>query len=158
MWLRRKVAMDFTEDQILRYSRHILLPEVGGDGQEKILNAKVALVGAGGLGSPVGYYLAAAGVGTIGVIDNDIVELSNLQRQIAHSTKSLGKYKVESAKSTFEALNPDVKVIGIKERLVKENIVSLIKAYDIIVDCSDNFATRYLVNDACVLTRKPLVS
>ncbi|MGO9611815.1 MAG: HesA/MoeB/ThiF family protein [Dissulfurispiraceae bacterium] len=150
--------MEFTKEQLHRYSRHIILPEVGVEGQKKFLSAKVFIVGAGGLGSPVGYYLAAAGVGTIGIIDDDIVELSNLQRQIAHNTKSLGKYKVDSAKATFEKLNPDVEVIGIKERLVKENIVSLIKAYDIIVDCSDNFATRYLVNDACVLTRKPLVS
>src|SRR5208337_246911 len=149
MWLRRKVAMDFTEDQILRYSRHILIPEVGGDGQEKILNAKVALVGAGGLGSPVGYYLAEAGVGTIGVIDNDRVEISNLQRQIAHSTKTLGMLKVESAKATFEALNPDVNVIGIAERLSKDTIMNFIRDYDIVVDGSDNFPTRYLVNDAC---------
>lgn len=150
--------MDFTEDQIQRYSRHIILPEVGGKGQKKILQAKVFIVGAGGLGCPVGYYLAAAGVGTIAMVDNDIVELSNLQRQIAHSTKTLGIYKVDSAKATFESLNPDVNVIGIKERISKDNIKDLMKDYDIVVDGSDNFPTRYLVNDACVMLKKPLVS
>lgn len=150
--------MEFTEDQLQRYSRHIILPEVGGKGQKKILNAKVFIVGAGGLGCPVGYYLAAAGVGTIGMIDNDTVELSNLQRQIAHNTKKLGVHKVDSAKETFEALNPDVKVIGIKDRISKDNIMDLIKEYDIVVDGSDNFPTRYLVNDACVMLKKPLVS
>src|SRR3989304_8629592 len=150
--------MDFTEDQLQRYSRHIILPEVGGKGQKKILQAKVFIIGAGGLGCPVGYYLAAAGVGTIGMIDNDSVELSNLQRQIAHNTQRLGVPKVESAKATFEALNPDVKVIGLKERITKDNIKDLIKDYDVVVDGSDNFPTRYLVNDACVMLKKPLVS
>jgi adenylyltransferase/sulfurtransferase len=150
--------MEFTEEQLQRYSRHILLPEVGGKGQKKLLAAKVFIVGAGGLGCPVGYYLAAAGVGTIGIIDNDRVEISNLQRQIAHSTKTLGMLKVESAKATFEALNPDVNVIGISERLSKDTIMNLIKDYDIVVDGSDNFPTRYLVNDACVMMKKPLVS
>ncbi len=150
--------MEFTEDQLQRYSRHILLPEVGGKGQKKLLAAKVFIIGAGGLGCPVGYYLAAAGVGTIGIIDNDRVEMSNLQRQIAHSTKTLGMLKVESAKATFEALNPDVNVIGIAERLSKDTIMNLIRDYDIVVDGSDNFPTRYLVNDACVLMKKPLVS
>ncbi len=150
--------MEFTEDQLQRYSRHILLPEVGGKGQKKLLAAKVFIIGAGGLGSPVGYYLAAAGVGTLGIIDNDRVEMSNLQRQIAHSTRTLGMLKVESAKATFEALNPDVNVIGIAERLSKDTIMNLIKDYDIVVDGSDNFPTRYLVNDACVLMKKPLVS
>ncbi|HCZ11336.1 MAG TPA: adenylyltransferase [Nitrospiraceae bacterium] len=150
--------MEFTDDQLQRYSRHIILPEVGGKGQKKILNAKVFIVGAGGLGCPVGYYLAAAGVGTIGMIDNDTVELSNLQRQIAHNTKRLGVYKVDSAKETFESLNPDVTVVGIKDRISKDNILDLIKDYDIVVDGSDNFPTRYLVNDACVMLKKPLVS
>ncbi|MEK7331824.1 MAG: ThiF family adenylyltransferase, partial [Nitrospirota bacterium] len=143
--------VDFTEDQLQRYSRHIILPEVGGKGQRKLLGAKVFIVGAGGLGCPVGYYLTAAGVGTLGIIDNDSVELSNLQRQIAHSTKTIGMYKIDSAKATFEALNPDVSVIGIKERISKDNILDLIKGYDIVVDGSDNFPTRYLVNDACVM-------
>lgn len=150
--------MDFTEEQLERYNRHIILPEVGAKGQKKLLDAKVFLVGAGGLGCPVGYYLAAAGVGTIALVDNDTVELSNLQRQIAHSTKTVGKYKADSAKATFEALNPDVTVVGIKERLSKDNIMDLIRDYDIVVDGSDNFPTRYLVNDACVLAKKPLVS
>ncbi|MEK6581112.1 MAG: molybdopterin-synthase adenylyltransferase MoeB [Nitrospirota bacterium] len=150
--------VDFTEDQLQRYSRHIILPEVGGKGQRKLLGAKVFIVGAGGLGCPVGYYLTAAGVGTLGIIDNDSVELSNLQRQIAHSTKTIGMYKIDSAKATFEALNPDVRVIGIKERISKDNILDLIRDYDIVVDGSDNFPTRYLVNDACVMAKKPLVS
>lgn len=149
---------EFTEDQLQRYSRHIILPEVGGKGQKKLLAAKVFIIGAGGLGCPVGYYLTAAGVGTLGIIDNDSVELSNLQRQIAHSTKTIGMYKIDSAKATFEALNPDVRVIGSKERISKDNILDLIKDYDIVVDGSDNFPTRYLVNDACVMAKKPLVS
>jgi len=150
--------MEFTEDQLQRYSRHIILPEVGKEGQKKITNAKVFIVGAGGLGSPVGYYLTAAGVGKIAMVDNDEVELSNLQRQIAHSVKTLGKPKVESAKTTFESLNPDVTIIAIKQRLTKYNILDLIKDYDIVVDCSDNFATRFLVNDACIMEKKPLIT
>jgi molybdopterin/thiamine biosynthesis adenylyltransferase len=150
--------MDFTDDQLLRYSRHIILPEVGGKGQAKIANAKVFIVGAGGLGCPVGYYLTAAGVGTIALVDNDTVEMSNLQRQIAHSVKTIGMPKVESAKMTFEALNPDVNIVAIQKRMTKDDIVELIKDYDIVVDGSDNFPTRYLVNDACFMTKKPLVS
>lgn len=150
--------MEFTEDQILRYSRHIILPEVGGEGQEKLLNARVVLVGSGGLGSPVGYYLAAAGVGTIGVIDNDRVEMSNLQRQIAHNTGRIGVYKADSAKETYETLNHDVRVVTHKERLTAKNIKDIIKDYDIVVDGSDNFPTRYLVNDACVMLNKTLIS
>ncbi|MBV6340737.1 molybdopterin-synthase adenylyltransferase MoeB [Candidatus Magnetobacterium casense] len=150
--------MDFTEDQVLRYSRHIILPEIGGKGQAKIAAAKVFLVGAGGLGSPVGYFLTAAGVGRIAIIDDDHVELSNLQRQIAHSTKTLGMPKVQSAKETFNALNPEVEIVALKQRLTRDNILELIKDYDIVVDGSDNFPTRYLVNDACVMAGKPLVS
>ncbi|OGW41287.1 MAG: adenylyltransferase [Nitrospirae bacterium RBG_13_39_12] len=150
--------MEFTEEQLQRYNRHIILPEVGEEGQLKIAKAKVFIVGAGGLGSPVGYYLTAAGVGTIAIIDNDDVELSNLQRQIAHSIKTLGKPKVESAKTTFEALNPDVNVVPIKKRLTKHNIIDLIKDFDIVVDCSDNFPTRFLVNDACIMAKKPLIT
>lgn len=142
----------------MRYSRHIILPEVGGKGQAKIADAKVFIVGAGGLGCPVGYYLTAAGVGTIGIIDNDTVELSNLQRQIAHSVNTIGMAKVESAKKTFEALNPDVNIVAIQDRISKDNIMNLIKDYDIVVDGSDNFPTRYLINDACVMAGKPLVS
>lgn len=150
--------MEFTEEQLLRYSRHIILPEVGGKGQKKISKAKVFIAGAGGLGCSVGYYLAAAGVGTIAMVDNDEVELSNLQRQIAHSIRAVGVNKAESAKKTFEALNSDVKVIAIKERLNSKNILDLIKDYDIVVDGTDNFPTRYLINDACVMLKKPLVS
>jgi len=150
--------MDFTEEQLKRYSRHIILPEVGGKGQKKFLQAKVLIVGAGGLGCPVGYYLAAAGVGTIGLVDSDAVELSNLQRQIAHSVKTLNMNKAESAKQTFEALNPDVNIITIKERLTSQNAFDIMKDYDIIVDGTDNFPTRYLINDACVMLKKPLVS
>jgi adenylyltransferase/sulfurtransferase len=150
--------MEFTEDQIQRFSRHIILPEVGGKGQAKIFAAKVFIIGAGGLGSPVGYYLTAAGVGTIAMIDNDNVELSNLQRQIAHSTNTIGMPKVESAKKTFQALNPDVKIVAIKDRITRNNIFDLIRGYDIVIDGSDNFPTRYLINDACVLAGKPLVS
>jgi adenylyltransferase/sulfurtransferase len=150
--------MDFTDDQLQRYSRHIILPEVGGKGQAKIAAAKVIIVGAGGLGCPVGYYLTAAGVGTIALIDNDIVEMSNLQRQIAHNVHTIGMPKVESAQKTFTALNPDVRIVPLRVRISKENILNLIKDYDIVVDGSDNFPTRYLVNDACVMARKPLVS
>lgn len=150
--------MDFTDEQLHRYSRHIILPEVGGKGQQKMLNAKVFLVGAGGLGCPVGYYLAAAGIGTIGVVDDDEVEISNLQRQIAHSTATIGHPKVQSLKATLEGLNPDVDVRGMQMRLNKDNILDIIKEYDVVVDGSDNFPTRYLVNDACVMLGKPLVS
>ncbi len=150
--------MEFTEELLQRYSRHIILPEVGGKGQKKISSAKVFIIGAGGLGCPVGYYLAAAGVGTIALIDNDNVELSNLQRQIAHSVKTLGVNKADSARKTFEELNPEVRVVAIKERINNKNILGLIKDYDVVVDGSDNFPTRYLVNDACVMSKKPLVS
>lgn len=150
--------MDFTDEQVLRYSRHIILPEVGGKGQTKIAEAKVFIVGAGGLGCPVGYYLTAAGVGTIAMIDNDTVEISNLQRQIAHSMNTLGMPKVESARKTFESLNPDVNIVALRKRISKDDILDLISDYDIVVDGSDNFPTRYLVNDACVMAGKPLVS
>jgi adenylyltransferase/sulfurtransferase len=154
----REGVMEFTDDQIHRYSRHIILPEVGGKGQKKLLASRVFIVGAGGLGCPVGYYLAAAGVGALGIVDNDDVELSNLQRQIAHNVNTLGKPKVESVKKTFENLNPDVNVNAMKERITRDNIMDLIKDYDVVVDGSDNFPTRYLINDACVMLGKPLVS
>lgn len=148
--------LDFTEEEIRRYSRHILLPEVGGKGQKRINRARVLLVGAGGLGAPVGYYLAAAGVGKLGIVDPDQVELSNLQRQIVHSTEDLGKNKAASARETLLALNPGIEVITYQERLTSENIFDILEDYEIVVDGSDNFPTRYLANDACVLTRKPL--
>src|SRR6478672_746357 len=147
----------YTPDQLIRYSRHFLLPEVGEDGQAKLLQAKVLMVGAGGLGSPAAYYLAAAGVGTLGVIDNDVVDISNLQRQILHTNDRVGMPKVESAQKTLQALNPDIKVIPYQAKLTSENILDILQDYDMIVDGCDNFPTRYLVNDACVLTKKPNV-
>lgn len=147
----------FTPEQITRYSRHFLLPEVGEEGQAKLLKAKVLLVGAGGLGSPSAYYLAAAGVGTLGIVDNDVVDLSNLQRQILHTNDRVGMPKTESAQLTLQGLNPDVRVIPYQEKLTSENIMEIIKDYDVIVDGCDNFPTRYLVNDACVLADKPNV-
>jgi len=146
----------FTEQQIERYSRHIILSEVGGAGQRKLLEARVLVVGAGGLGSPVGLYLAAAGVGTIGVVDSDVVDLSNLQRQVLHCTSDLGRSKCISAREKMEAVNPDIRVIAHELRLTSENILGIIADYDIVADGSDNFPTRYLVNDACVMAGKPL--
>ncbi len=143
------------EEQIRRYSRHTILAEVGKKGQQKLLDSKVLCVGAGGLGSPTIQYLAAAGVGTLGVVDDDVVDLSNLQRQVIHGG-NLDKPKVLSAAGFVERLNPDVKVIPYETRLDAGNIMDIIKEYDIVVDCSDNFATRYMVNDACVLSKTPL--
>ena len=150
--------MDFSEAQVERYARHIVLEEVGGVGQAKLLEARVLLIGAGGLGSPLLMYLAAAGVGTIGVVDDDTVSLSNLQRQIAHTTARIGTPKTESARETVAALNPDVTVVPHRERLTPDNAARLISAYDLVADGSDNFATRFLANDACYLAQKPLVS
>lgn len=149
---------NFTEEQIKRYARHIILPEVGGKGQEKLLNSKVLVIGAGGLGSPAILYLAAAGVGTIGIVDFDVVDFSNLQRQVIHNTERVGTPKVESAKKTVEMLNPDVKVITYNTRISKENIMDIIKDYDVVLDGTDNFPTRFLINDACYFAGKPLVS
>jgi molybdopterin/thiamine biosynthesis adenylyltransferase len=147
----------FTNDQIYRYSRHIILPDVGGVGQKKLLNAKVLLVGAGGLGSPAAMYLAAAGVGTLGLVDYDRVDLSNLQRQLLHRTKDVGRPKLDSAQETLNALNPDVHVVKHPVVLTSENVMDIIRDYDIVVNGTDNFPTRYLVNDACVFAAKPLV-
>ena len=146
------------DDQILRYSRHILLPQVGGVGQAKLLAAAVLVVGAGGLGSAVLHYLAAAGIGRIGIVDDDTVDLSNLQRQVIHDMGSLGRRKVDSAAARVSALNPDVAVEPVPARLTAETAPDLVAAYDIVVDGSDNFATRYLLNDVCFATRRPLVS
>jgi molybdopterin/thiamine biosynthesis adenylyltransferase/rhodanese-related sulfurtransferase len=141
-----------------RYSRHLLIPEVGEEGQLKLLDSKVLLIGAGGLGSPASLYLAAAGVGRIGIVDADVVDESNLQRQIVHSTESLGEPKVESAKRAVEALNPDVEVVAYKERLTSENIERILAdGWDVIVDGDDNFPTRYLVNDASIWHKIPVV-
>lgn len=149
--------MSLTQDEILRYSRHLIMPEVGVDGQEKLKAAKVFLIGTGGLGSPVAMYLTAAGVGTLGLIDFDVVDFSNLQRQIIHSTANVNVPKVESAKKRLHEINPNVTIHTYNEMLTKDNIMRLIKDYDIIVDGTDNFQTRYLVNDACVFTKKPFV-
>ncbi len=148
--------MALNEKQIERYSRQIILPNVGGKGQEKLLSAKVLIIGAGGLGSPAALYLASAGIGTIGIADSDKVELNNLQRQIIHSLKDVGAPKVVSARGKINAINDDVKVVTYHLRVTSENILEIIRDYDIIVDGSDNFPTRYLVNDACVLAKKPL--
>ncbi len=147
----------FTNDQIYRYSRHIILPDIGGAGQKKLLGAKVLLIGAGGLGSPAAMYLAAAGVGTLGLVDFDRVDLSNLQRQLLHRTKDVGRPKLESAQDTINALNPDVKVIKHETVLHSSNVMDIIKDYDVVLNGTDNFPTRYLVNDACVFASKPLV-
>jgi len=147
-----------TPEQRDRYSRHTLLPEVGVDGQLKMLDARVLLLGAGGLGAPTALYLAAAGIGTIGLVDDDVVDASNLQRQVIHSTERIGTPKTESARLTIEALNPDVKVVEHRMRLDASNILGVLEDYDVIVDGADNFPTRYLLNDASVRLRKPVVS
>ncbi|MCU1456843.1 MAG: dinucleotide-utilizing enzyme [Actinomycetia bacterium] len=146
-----------TPEQRDRYGRHILLPEVGEEGQQKLLDSKVLLLGAGGLGSPAALYLAAAGVGTIGIIDMDVVDASNLQRQILHNLERIGDRKVDSAKKTLTALNPDVDVVTYDVRLGADNVLDIIDGYDVIVDGTDNFPTRYLVNDASLLKRIPVV-
>jgi len=151
-------SMSFDDDQLERYARHIVLKEIGGPGQQKLLAAKVLVIGAGGLGSPLLLYLAAAGVGTIGVVDNDIVALSNLQRQVVHNTKAVGTPKVDSAAATIGRINPDTKVIRHEMRLTAANAQELISQYDIVADGCDNFPTRFLVNDACYFAKVPLVS
>jgi len=150
-------ALSFTEEQIRRYSRHIILPEVGGMGQRKLLNSKVLLIGAGGLGSPAALYLAAAGVGTLGIVDFDVVDLSNLQRQILHHVHDIGRPKVQSAVETIADLNPDVKVVPYNQALTSENVKQIFAEYDVIVNGCDNFPTRYLANDACFFLNKPMV-
>jgi len=143
-----------TTDQIQRYSRHFLLNQVGDKGQRRLLRGKVLLIGAGGLGSPTALYLAAAGVGTLGLMDGDVVDITNLQRQVLHTTADVGKPKVESGTRTLKALNPDVNVIPLATRITVDNVMDVIKDYDLVVDGSDNFETRYLVNDACYLAGK----
>ena len=150
--------LDFSEDEIARYSRHILLDEVGGTGQAKLRAARVLIVGAGGLGSPVLLYLAASGVGTIGLIDDDRVDLSNLQRQLAHTTDRVGAPKVESAAAAARAINPAVRIEAHATRLDPGNALDLVSRYDLVCDGSDNFPTRFLVADACALGRRTLVS
>ncbi len=146
-----------TAEQRARYSRHILLPEIGEQGQMKLLESRVLIIGAGGLGSPAALYLAAAGVGTIGIVDFDVVDASNLQRQILHNVDRIGQPKVDSARETLTALNPDVKVVTYNERLSADNVLDIFAEYDVIVDGADNFPTRYLVNDAALHLRKPVV-
>ena len=150
--------MPLTDAQIERYARHIVLHEIGGPGQQKLLQARVLVIGAGGLGSPCALYLAAAGVGTIGVIDDDVVALSNLQRQILHPTSAIGARKVLSARDSLLRLNPDVTIVTHDARLTADNALDIISSYDLVADGCDNFATRFLVNDACYFARKPLVS
>lgn len=144
-------------EQMERYSRHFMLAQVGEAGQKKLLRSKVLLIGAGGLGSPAALYLAAAGVGTLGIIDNDVVDLTNLHRQVIHGTKDVGRPKVESARETIADINPDVRVVPYHARLTVENVEEIIRDYDVILDGSDNFDTKYLLNDACFLAGKPLV-
>jgi adenylyltransferase/sulfurtransferase len=150
--------MELTDAQIQRYSRHIILPEVGGKGQKKLSKARMLIIGAGGLGSPAALYLAAAGVGTLGLVDGDVVDLSNLQRQILHTTATLGQPKVESGRQMLAALNPEVTVKTYQENLSADNIMRFLPEYDVILDGSDNFSTRFLVNDACYFAKKTLIS
>jgi molybdopterin/thiamine biosynthesis adenylyltransferase/rhodanese-related sulfurtransferase len=147
----------FSQDELTRYSRHFVIPEVGEKGQARLLDSKVLLLGAGALGSPVALYLAAAGVGTLGLVDFDVVDLSNLQRQIIHTVDRIGTPKTESAQKQIAAINPGIKVLRHDVRLTSENVMEIIKPYDVVVNCGDNFPTRYLINDACVFSKKPLV-
>lgn len=150
--------MALNDDQLERYARHIILKEVGGPGQQKLMSAKVLVIGAGGLGSPLLMYLAAAGVGTLGIVDDDFVTLSNLQRQIIHQTNALEKTKTESAQNTLKEINPEINTILHQERLEKSNAEKIISQYDIVADGCDNFTTRFLVNDTCLKLKKPLIS
>ncbi len=150
--------MELTDTQIERYSRHIILPEVGGKGQKKLSRAKILIIGAGGLGSPAALYLAAAGVGTLGLVDGDVVDLSNLQRQILHTTATVGVPKVESGRQMLAALNPEVTIKTYQENIAADNILRFLPDYDIVLDGSDNFTTRFLVNDACFFAKKTLIS
>ncbi len=149
--------MELNDEQFHRYARHLILDEVGEEGQEKLLESRVLVVGAGGLGSPVAVYLALAGVGTIGIVDFDVVDLSNLQRQILHQTEDVGRPKVESARETLLKYNPDINVVTHAAPLTSDNALEIIGQYDIVVNGADTFQARYLVNDACVLLKKPLV-
>ncbi len=152
-----ELPFTMTKDQQIRYSRHTMLPEVGEAGQVKLLKSRVLCLGAGGLGAPSSVYLAAAGVGTVGLVDDDVVDLSNLQRQIIHAQERIGMPKVESAQKTLNGLNPDVKIVPLKMRLSSDNVLDVIKDYDVIVDGADNFPTRYLLNDAALKLGKPVI-
>jgi sulfur-carrier protein adenylyltransferase/sulfurtransferase len=155
--LTTSAPAQLSKDEILRYSRHLIMPEVGMDGQLKLKRAKVLCIGAGGLGSPLALYLAAAGVGRLGIVDFDVVDFTNLQRQIIHDTSDVGRLKIESAKDTIADINPNVEVVAHETRLTSENALDIFRDYDIVADGTDNFPTRYLVNDACVLLGKPNV-
>ena len=146
------------DEQLLRYSRHILLPDIGIEGQQKLHDAHALIIGAGGLGSPVALYLAASGVGTLTLVDDDTVDLTNLQRQIIHRTSSVGMPKVDSARASLGEINPDVRVTALNERADRKRLLELVAQADIVIDCSDNFATRYALNQACVELKKPFVS
>ncbi|MBQ9014490.1 MAG: thiazole biosynthesis adenylyltransferase ThiF [Firmicutes bacterium] len=148
--------MAFTNEQLERYSRHIILKEIGVKGQKKLMEARVLIIGAGGLGAPAALYLAAAGVGTIGIADADVVDLSNLQRQVIHTTDDIGKQKVESAAETMRAINPEITVNTYHQFVTSRNILDLIREYDFVLDGTDNFAAKFLINDACVMAGKPL--
>src|SRR5512133_4318393 len=150
-------AVTLNNDEILRYSRHLIMPEVGVEGQQKLKAARVLCIGTGGLGSPLALYLAAAGVGTIGLVDFDVVDVTNLQRQIVHGTKDVGRPKLESARDRLKDMNPHVHVEGYETRLTSENALEIVRDFDIVIDGTDNFATRYLTNDACVILGKPNV-
>jgi molybdopterin/thiamine biosynthesis adenylyltransferase len=147
----------FSEEQIERYSRHIILPNVGGEGQSKLLSSRILIVGMGGLGSPIALYLAAAGIGTLGLVDFDRVELNNLQRQVIHFTGDIGKEKVLSARETIQSINPDVSVRAYGQRLSADNIMEILSDYDLVMDGTDNFPTRFLLNDACFLSGKTII-
>src|ERR1700751_3588061 len=149
------MAMELTSSEIARYSRHLIMPEVGMEGQKNLKAAKILLIGAGGLGSPLGMYLAAAGVGRIGLVDFDVVDFTNLQRQVIHGTKDVGRKKLDSAADTMLDINPYLEIDRHETALTSENALQILKDYDIVVDGTDNFPTRYLVNDACVLLNKP---
>src|SRR5438309_342674 len=153
----RAAQTSLSQNEVARYSRHLIMPEVGVDGQKRLKAASVLLIGAGGLGSPLGLYLAAAGVGRIGLVDFDVVDFSNLQRQVLHGTPDVGRPKLQSAREKLQAINPEVKLDLYETRLSAANALAIFKPYDIIIDGTDNFPTRYLVNDACVLLKKPNV-
>ncbi len=154
----RAASVDLDNERLLRYSRHILLDEIGVEGQQKLLDAHVLVIGAGGLGSPVALYLAASGIGTLTIVDDDVVDLTNLQRQIVHTAARVGQNKAESAAETLLALNPDTRVVPVVQRAVGDELTALVAAADVVIDCCDNFATRHAVNRACVQFGKPLVS
>src|SRR6516162_1921024 len=153
----KPAAAGLSKEEILRYSRHLIMPEVGMEGQLKLKNAKVLLIGTGGLGAPLGLYLAAAGIGRIGLVDFDVVDFTNLQRQVIHGTSDVGRKKLDSAADRLREINPNIEIRKFETRLISANALELFREFDIITDGTDNFPTRYLVNDACVLTGKPNV-